>query len=721
MDVRYSSSLIKVYKSCPFRYYCKVTDQEKDTDTDDSYGLAGNVVHDALEYYFNHLLEIPQESALQELKTHFDVKWDDCELTNPVLKKDLYWLCVINGIKLGVKPTHTEYEFRFIEDGLNFIGYADVMNTKEHWVGDWKTSTYKKAKLDGYKEQLKYYAWAYWKEFGVVPMTWVYFNKANKIFKFKFPLETIQNAELEIKQIAKAAAKRMENLDFERRPSRNNCYFCPYKTICSTNLLREKEAEKYEVIFHLKKNKLMVEANIPDVIHRKIEKGINYEIKNAFFIKKAMAAKGIRYDGIKRLYKRRAYGGETFIGYTNFIYGVLKEYAHSKGMKIRLNLKDYRNQEVLKNTFPAPAKLNINFELHDFQPVAAEELIKNRWGIVEVGTGGGKTVIAAEVIRRLGLKTLFLIDNKDLLMQTKKEYEDMLGIKCGVVGMGYREWHAPVILATIQTVSKHAAEFANYLANIPVVIYDETHIIASKSFEEVSKYLVNTKYRFGFSATAKRDDGNDNVIYAHTGTVVYRRRAQELIKDNVLVEPEAIFYTYGSEIVISDNWQNEYADGIVDNDLRNETVKMIAEYYKRKGKQIMILTKMVRHGEWFLNHIAESKLIYGKTEDDVRYDTLEDFKDGKFNILIGNLKIFNKGINIKNLDVLINAAGNAGDVLTVQTIGRVLRKNPGKTEALYIDFIDAGEYLRKHSMSRIAALKAEDYTVNIKKLSEEIL
>ena len=723
MATRYSASLIKVYKSCPFRYYCKVTDQEKDTDTDDSYGHAGNVVHHALEYYFKNLLTIPLDLALVELKNHFEEEWHACEFTNPVLKKDLYWLCVINGVKLEMPtPTHLEHEFRFIEEGLNFIGYADVMDTKNDIIGDWKTSTYKKAKLDGYKEQLKYYAWAYHKEFGRIPTCWVYFNKTNKIFKYKFPLETLKNAELEIRQIDNAAKKRMETLDFERRPGRNNCYFCPYKSMCSTDLLRGEAAEKYEITFHLKKNKLLVEGSIPDIIHRKIEKVVNFELKNAFFIKKAMQAKGVpNYDAIKRLYRRKAFGGETFIGYTNSIYAILKEYAHSKGMKIKLSIKDYRNQAVLKRTIATNEKLNIPFELYDFQVKAVDELIKNRWGIIEIGTGGGKTVIAAEAIRRLSLKTLFIIDNKDLLMQTKREYESMLGLKCGVVGMGYREWESPVVLATIQTLAKYAETFANQLAGIPVVIYDETHIIASKSFETVSKYLVNTKYRFGFSATAKRDDGNDNIIYAHTGSVVYRRRAQELIKDNVLVEPEANFYNYGSRIVVSDNWQNEYADGIVDSELRNNTVKSIAESYLRKGKQVMILTKMIRHGEWFKNHIDGADLIYGKTDDDLRVDILDDFKDGKLNCLVGNLKIFNKGINIKNLDVLINAAGNAGDVLTVQTIGRVLRKNPGKTEAFYIDFMDEGEYLKKHSLSRIAALKAEDYTVSIKNLTEENL
>jgi len=717
MEIRYSSSSIKVYKSCPFRLYCKITDQEKDKDTDQSYGLAGNVVHHALEYYFNNLLELPEEECLRELKNYFEILWEDCNLTNPVLKRDLYWLCVINGIKLNIKPTHLEYEFRIKKDGINFIGYADVMNTDEHWLGDWKTATYKKSKLIGYKEQLKYYAWAYWKEFGVVPMTWVYFNKVNKIFKYQFSLESIKNVEKEILSIDLNVKQKLKDLRFERNAGRTNCYFCPYKDVCATDLLRANKSETYEIAFHLKKNKLLVEGSIPDIIHRKIEKVINYEVKNAFFIKKAMAAKGIHYDGIKRLYRRRVYGGESFIGYSHSIYSILKDYAHSKGMKIRLTIKDYRDQEVLQQSIGTPSKLNIPFTMYNFQVQAVKELIKHRWGIIEIGTGGGKTVIAAEAIRQLKLKTLFIIDNKDLLLQTKKEYEDMLGIDCGIVGMGYREWKSPVILATIQTLVKHAKLFAQELAQIPFVIFDETQLVASVSYETISKYLINTKFRLGTTATAKRDDGNDNVIYAHTGIVVYRRRAQDLIKDNVLVDPEATFYNYGSKITVSDNWQNEYSDGIVDNDLRNNTIKEIAEKYLKEGKQVMILTKMIRHGDWFKENIKGADLIYGRTDDDLRVEILDDFKSGKLNILIGNLKIFNKGINIKNLDVLINAAGNAGDVLTIQTIGRVLRKNPGKTKAYYIDFMDEGEYLKKHSLSRISALKAEDYTVNIKDYS----
>jgi len=711
MSIRWSASTYGVYENCKFRLYCKLTDQKKDEDTDSSYGDAGNAVHHTLEEYYNG------QEDLEKLKLYFNSEWDSFDIQNPVIKKDLYWLCVINGIKLDIgSPTHLEYKFR-IDDGThNYLGFADVMDNKKHIIGDWKTSTYKAAKLVGYKRQLSFYAWAYYKEFGVVPTVWVYFNKVNKKFTYEFPEADIKRIGDLMVEADKDIASRMKDMRFERQSSRTNCYFCPYKGVCSGDLLRESKAKVFDVAFHLKKNKLLIEGSIPDIIHRKIEKNINFEIKNAHFVKQAMAARGIKYDGIKRLYRRKEFGSETLIGYMNQIYQILKEYAHGKGMRIKLRLKDYRDQEALNNTIKPADKLNVPFELYKFQKDAVIALIKSRWGIVEVGTGGGKTVIAAEAIRQVGMKTLFVIDSKDLLLQTKKEYEEMLGIECGIVGMGYREWDKPVVLATIQTLSKDVKAYASKLAEFPMVVYDETHIIAAKSFETLSKHLINTKYRFGFSATPRRDDGNDNVIYAHTGTVVYKKNAQELIKENVLVDPQATFYKYGGKLTVSDNWQNEYSDGIVDSDLRNNTIKKIAEEFLAKGKQVMILTKMIRHGEWFKDNIKGADLIYGKTKDEARVEVLEDFKTGKLNCLIGNLKIFNKGINIKNLDVLINAAGNAGEVLTVQTIGRVLRKNPGKTEAFYIDFMDVGEYLHPHSMSRIAALKDQSYNVEIKDL-----
>jgi superfamily II DNA or RNA helicase len=289
----------------------------------------------------------------------------------------------------------------------------------------------------------------------------------------------------------------------------------------------------------------------------------------------------------------------------------------------------------------------------------------------------------------------------------------MLGESCGVVGMGLREWQYNIVLATIQTLTKNKNEFKDQLSKFNVVIFDETQIIAADSYVILSKMLINTKWRFAFSATARRDDGNDNIIFAHSGTVVFRKPALELIAENVLVKPIAFFHKAIKNTKISDNWQSEYYDGIVINEGRNNQIKEIVESYVKEGKSIMILTTRIEHGKILQELIENSRFIYGKTDDDIRESDLEDFKNGVYQVLVGNIMIFNKGINIKRLTVLINASGNAGSVVTVQTIGRELRKCEGKTEAFYIDFIDSGEYLNSHSHSRIEALRNEGYEIKL--------
>ena len=725
-DYRISASMLKKWAECPFQIFCKISNQAKDH-TDNSWGDAGTVVHTVIEYYYNHLHEVPLNLAYIELRHVFDGLWDSVETKD--LDIETYWLCVINGVKRDVKYTELEYKFEFL-DPVNFLGYADVMDRETHTIGDWKTSTYKSKKVKTYEEQLKIYAWAYWKKFGIIPDAWVLFNKIDRLIPFKYNINEMNAVEQLMIDTKKEIDRGLESTDlrtqekiFTRCPNRQNCFFCPYKTVCSTDLLRVPQYDgEIQIEFSLKDDKLMISGAIPEEIHRLIEQHINYEVKNAFFIIKAMAAKGVRYDGIKRLYKRKDYGAIVSIGYMQFCHKTLKNYANSQNKNLKLILKDFRDQEIANLKTEMPEKLFIDFEPFEWQKECIDVMMKYRWAGAEVGTGGGKTYVAAELIRKCAVKSLFIIDNKDLLMQTKDEYEKMLGIKCGVVGMGKREWDYPVVLATIQTLNKNVKEFKSELLNFALCIFDEYHQTGAKSYEIVSKYLKNTKYRFSFSATAKRDDGDTNIIFAVGGEVVYRKKAHALIEEGILMNPDIVFYKYDSPKEIAENWQTEYVTAIVKNEARNAIIKELADKYAADGKQVMILIKDIKNGhlDWLKTHIINSEVIYGKTEDDIRYETLERFKKREFRVLIGNIKIFNKGLNIKCLEVIINAAGNAGDVVTVQTIGRELRKEKDKTGALYIDFIDKGEYCFKHSISRINALKAEKYDVETAEWKSEI-
>ena len=91
----------------------------------------------------------------------------------------------------------------------------------------------------------------------------------------------------------------------------------------------------------------------------------------------------------------------------------------------------------------------------------------------------------------------------------------------------------------------------------------------------------------------------------------------------------------------------------------------------------------------------------------------DSFRYGDQNVLISTLSIFAEGIDIPNLDIVINAAANAGNVKTIQVLGRVLRKLEGKTGAYYLDFIDEHRMLKSASFKRRKALINEGHDVEI--------
>jgi superfamily II DNA or RNA helicase len=106
-----------------------------------------------------------------------------------------------------------------------------------------------------------------------------------------------------------------------------------------------------------------------------------------------MAMKGIKYDGIKRLYKRKPFGAETFIGYMNYCYKTFKKYSEQENKILKLELIDHRDKNVMKDMPPFSEKLNIPYKLHFYQTEAVMRLLKHRWGICEIGTGGGISFI----------------------------------------------------------------------------------------------------------------------------------------------------------------------------------------------------------------------------------------------------------------------------------------------------------------------------------------
>jgi len=215
------------------------------------------------------------------------------------------------------------------------------------------------------------------------------------------------------------------------------------------------------------------------------------------------------------------------------------------------------------------------------------------------------------------------------------------------------------------------------------------------------------------SGTVKRDDGNEMILESVIGPIIYKISAEELIKKGHLVPPDITFFKQPYEDA-EGTYAEVYTEMVVKNIERNHQILNLVD----NTKKTLVLVNRIEHGtdltKAMQNAGYEVRFIFGSLSKECRERFFEWFKNTPGAILVGTASIFAEGINVPDLEVLINAAGNKGEVKTIQGLGRGLRTSAGKTSCIYYDFLDECAYLKEAAVSRMDTLRAEGYEVKIK-------
>jgi superfamily II DNA or RNA helicase len=362
-------------------------------------------------------------------------------------------------------------------------------------------------------------------------------------------------------------------------------------------------------------------------------------------------------------------------------------------------------------------------ELRVYQSEAVDIFLKEKQGMLNLPTGAGKTLLTAEIIRRLGFKTLFVVNKIDLAIQAKDVLKKSLGVDIGMIGMGENDIK-PITVATVQSLNSQLDSFKDYLSTIRMVVFDECHSVASSSYRRLRYHLKNVEFVLGLSATTFRTDKKDMNLEAAIGPVIHKIDVQELIDKGYLSEMVITFVNYDVPrekikemeqlskkglVNETEDYGSFYQNFIVHNQYRNDVIKKLVE--ENKGKQILLTTKLIEHGR-MLSEFLGCEFLYGETEKDLRKDILDRFKKKELNVVVGSLMIFGEGLDIPCLDLIINCSGHASDVRSIQLLGRAMRKTDTKNVGRYLDFIDHHRFFKRASFKRINIFKKQGYHIN---------
>lgn len=143
-------------------------------------------------------------------------------------------------------------------------------------------------------------------------------------------------------------------------------------------------------------------------------------------------------------------------------------------------------------------------------------------------TGSGKTVVALNTAAELGYRTLVLVHTEQLRDQWIVEIQEKLGLtrdKIGILQKDKCEIEGKhIVIGMLQTQKRREYDSSVYDA-FGTIIVDECHKLSTEYFSDVLPKF-NAKYRIGLSASPRRKDGADIVLYSHFGPIRVNARTK---------------------------------------------------------------------------------------------------------------------------------------------------------------------------------------------------
>lgn len=388
------------------------------------------------------------------------------------------------------------------------------------------------------------------------------------------------------------------------------------------------------------------------------------------------------------------------------------------------------NTEDLRpiSTLTLIPELNVNIPdgivLRDYQQAAVDEILKRTRGIISICTGGGKTIVAAELIRRLKVPTFFIVPSTILLYQAYDVFCDWFGVRqVGLLGESKKIIDKPIIVATQQTIwSSIKSIDSNVLQKMSeanAIMIDECHHIradldGANTWFQSLEYFDNAFYRIGLTGTPGKEGSIERrILEGATGRVAYEVSAAELISSGYITPIHVIMVDVelGTTISVSNDrarnktWHRNYKKNIVNNEIRNKAIIKAASHFISNNMSCYISVNLVEtHGLNLYTKLREVygpkvQFLHGKIKTNTRQRILRDFKNKDVLCVVGT--ILGEGVDIPSLDAIIMAGGGKSEYLSLQRIGRILRKSGGKTTAYVIDFTD-----RDHSYNRDTGKKS---------------
>lgn len=390
-----------------------------------------------------------------------------------------------------------------------------------------------------------------------------------------------------------------------------------------------------------------------------------------------------------------------------------------------------------------------NVSLRDYQISATKKALFCKRGIIQVATGGGKTILAASVIAHinkfrelngLGNMKCTIITPSAFLMEQMAASLESFGIE-NVFRFSsenkpdfYTEegYVAVFVINSAYSAISSGNNVSKLIKESDLLILDEAHHASADTWVKVLKECRAT-LRFAYTATVYDRPGSisygDLTLIGLIGRIIFEVSSKDLRNRGYLADPLVTIISTKKTKIDSFYWKTVYEKGIVNNKERNLTIAKLARGCYFGGNKVMIFVIRKKHG----HTLAKDTAFYGCPSVFIQggggaflYNTRGGYATKKWSVsdiasyiddsercVLITTVCCDEGVDLPSVNVLIIAGAGEKYRRTVQRSGRGMRPKDGQNKVFIFDFWDTSHvFLMKHSEYRLSTYRDEEFDIS---------
>ena len=382
----------------------------------------------------------------------------------------------------------------------------------------------------------------------------------------------------------------------------------------------------------------------------------------------------------------------------------------------------------------------MKFVLRDYQQAASDAALSffqspsDRNGLLIIPTGGGKSIVIADIAFRLDTPLLVLQPSREILSQNFAKLKSYGVDDCSIYSASFNSKKiSKITFATIGSIMGHIEDFNHF----QYILIDEAHGVNATE-GQYKEFITKVKRKvLGLTATPYRLttalqylDKNGRQIFRPKGENESKEFDDKIMRHEITMENKCIlkfltrtrpriFHDVVFQIDISTLLSRGYLAKVDYFDLsiidqrkikRNSTGRdfddtALSEEFRqtnfgnyllsivhrllrpKNGTQrrgILVFAKFLDECEALCKSLPSCSMVSGSTPKKEREEILDNFKMGCIDVLV-NVGILTTGFDYPELDTIVMARPTMSLALYYQIVGRALRPHPSKESSWFVD------------------------------------